>query len=358
MPHYPEQRLISRLTVVQRDVLLPELTTGAVETMLDKRVDIRDVIARGIRPGYHTLVDVARYFNKPSDRADQLALVKAGDVVEQITPIAGRNPERGKRLFAPVPGRVAYVGGGLIVIEQKPEVTTLEAGLRGIVTAIHSGRGATIETTGAALQGVWGNGRRTAAALRLEPETGIESTFEDEIDLKYMGVIIVTRRKLSRFTLEAIADIGFGGVVAPSMDYTLIDLAMSIAKPIMLTEGFGSISMNRAMLSGLADLEGQHVLLDAYLPRAGDHRRPEVIVNAQARQGETPSRPNVMLTLRPGLNVRITREPYVGQSGQVVNLLKSPILVDNGLRLPCAQITLAGGETVTVPIANLEVIGR
>jgi hypothetical protein len=194
--------------------------------------------------------------------------------------------------------------------------------------------------------------------LRLEPESGIEAVFEDEIDLKYMGTIIVTRRKLSRFTLEAILELGFAGLVAPSMDYTLRDLALSTSKPIMITEGFGATPMNRIMLAGLADLEGQHVLVDAYMPRAGDHRRPEVIVNAQPRQGETPSRPNIMLTLRPGLSVRITRDPYAGQSGQVVNLLKSPILVDNGLRLPCAQITLAAGETVTVPIANLEVIGR
>lgn len=358
MPHYPEQRLIARLTVIQRDVLLPEEVAGVIETVVDKRVDIRDVIARGVRPGNHIMLNVAKFFKKTPEKADELILVEVNDEVEEITPIAGKSADRGRRMFSPVKGRVAHVGGGYVIIEERPEVIALEAGIRGRITAVKSDRGVTIETVGAAIQGVWGNGKRSVAVLRMEPEDGIESIYMGELDIKYMGAIVITRRKLARMTLDAMVELGIAGLIAPSMDYELEKVALELPKPVLLTEGFGSAQMNRVMLGALTELEGQQVLLDGYMARGWDTRRPEVIVNSQPKDSNAVTRPNVMLTLRPGLSVRITREPYLGQSGTVVNLLKSPILLENGLRLPCAQIQLAGGENVFVPLANLEVIGR
>ena len=85
---------------------------------------------------------------------------------------------------------------------------------------------------------------------------------------------------------------------------------------------------------------------------------PEVIVNVPFKRTDRPSRPNTMLSLRPDMNVRITREPYLGLTGRIVHLPKSPVLLDNGLRVPSAQVELVVGETVFVPLVNLEVLGR
>jgi hypothetical protein len=83
-----------------------------------------------------------------------------------------------------------------------------------------------------------------------------------------------------------------------------------------------------------------------------------VIINLAPKEDEIPARPNIMLTLREGMNVRVTRAPYAGLTGLVVDLPESPVLLDNGLRIRCAQVELVIGETVFVPLTNIEVLGR
>jgi len=56
--------------------------------------------------------------------------------------------------------------------------------------------------------------------------------------------------------------------------------------------------------------------------------------------------------------VRMIREPYMGQTGIILDLPKAPVLLDNGLRVPCAQVELVAGDKLFVPLANLEVLGR
>lgn len=359
MRHYPEQRYLSRLTTIRREVLLPEQAVGSVEVQESKRVDIRDFVARGALPSRHVILDAVKFFKlrKPED-LETLLQVDVGDFVEEITVVAGKSTTRGQRLYSPIEGRVVRITRGQIIIEETPDLIDLEAGVRGRVTQTISGRGVIVEATGAQIQGVWGNDKRTIATLRMEPDDGVENIYEDQLDMKYLGAIIVIRRQLTPITIEVMDNLGIAGFIAPSMDYETVEAALQAPGPILLTEGFGDARMSRAIYTMLSEFEGQQVTLDAYLPRSWENRRPEVVINRQAREGERPGRPNIMLTLRKDMSVRVTRAPYAGQTGQVMDLPKHPVLLDNGLRAMCAQVALIGGEQVFVPLANLEVLGR
>jgi hypothetical protein len=151
---------------------------------------------------------------------------------------------------------------------------------------------------------------------------------------------------------------GLAGVIAPSMDTSLIDQALAMKSAIMLTEGFGDMTMGYNVYNLLSEYDGHQVIVDAHLPNRWEVRAPEVIVNLAPKEGEIPARPNIMLTLREGMNVRVTRAPYAGLTGLVVDLPESPVLLDNGLRIRCAQVELVIGETVFVPLTNIEVLGR
>jgi hypothetical protein len=360
MPHYPEQRYASRFTLIRREVMLPEEATGTLNTQEGKRVDIRDVIANGVKVANHRILDVKKFFGvRKTSEAEKLILVNVGDVVDEVQPLAGKSAARGKRLFPPARGIVAGINDGRIILQDMPEIIDLEAGVRGRVAQVVPGRGAIIETQGAQIQGVWGNDQRTIATLRVEPEDGIENIYTDQLDMKYLGAIIVTRRPIRQLTISVMEEQGFAGIIAPSMDYALRDTAMSTNGAILLTEGFGSARISRSVLNLLSEFEGQQVTLDAHEPRTWETRRPEVIVNVPSpKGGEAPSRPNIMLALRPGMTVRATRDPYTGQTGRIVDLPKSPVLLENGLRILSAQLELPGGETVYIPLANLEVLGR
>lgn len=357
--YYPDQRYASPLTIIRREVLLPDEALGTVRITEGKRVDIRDVVANGVMPSRHIIIDALAYFglSKPDDLIPYMQ-VEQGDVVEERDLLAGKNPKRGRRLFSPVRGIVALIDKGRIFLQQMPQVVDLEAGVRGRVAKVTQGRGVVIEAVGAQVQGVWGNNRRTIGTLRAAPEEGLEAIGGDEFDLTYKGAVVLSTQPLTISGLRFAAERGFIGLIAPSMDYALKDAVMDINCAVLLLEGFGSMRMSRAVYNLLAQLAGQQVMLDAYMPNRWESHFPEAIINLTAKAEERPSRPNAMLSLRTGMTIRVTRDPYAGQTGNVLNLPKTPTLMENGLRVMCAQVELVAGERVFLPLTNLEVLGR
>lgn len=360
MPHYPEQRFSVRQAIIRREVLLPDNAVGAVTVVEGKRVDVHDVVAQGVMPSAYRILDLKRFFNiRRPEEAESLLLVGVGDVVDEAQVLAGKNPTRGRRLFAPVKGIVSQVYDGRIFLQEMPRIIDLEAGVRGRVSQVIAGRGAMIETTGAQIQGLWGNDRRTIAVLRSEPEEGVEHIYSDQLNMKYVGAIVITRRPITGLTFDVMEEQNFAGLIAPSMNYALHDRALRVNGAVLLLDGFGDLRMSRSTASFFAEFEGQQVTLDAHQPHNWENRRPEVIVNIPSnRMNESVLRANILLTLRTGMQVRITSEPYSGQLARVINLPKNPVLLDNGLRIFSAQLELAGGEKIFVPLANVEFTGR
>lgn len=357
--YYPEHRHMMAWAAVRRERLLPDNAIGTVDARKGQHVNLRDVVARGSVPARYVFVDVAPVFRRKKDAdISDLLQVEVGQEVEEGQTLAGRYATKGRRLFSPVTGIVVQVNQGRIVIQETPEVIEIEAGLVGQVVATQGSRGVVIEAFGALVQGVWGNSRRLIGPLRTEPDDGLETIYDDTLDRQYAGSIVVTRRALKGATLDALEHQNIGGVIAPSMDANLYDRALDLTTAIILTEGFGDIRMSPAMYSLLEGFVGRQTTLDAILPNRWEARRPEVFINLPPKSGERPPEPNLNLTLQPGMSVRLTRAPYMGVVGQIANLPKTPQLLDNGLRVPCAQVDLVTGEKVLVPLANLEVFGR
>lgn len=357
--YYPDQRAASPFTIIRREVKLPDEAVGVVRASEGKRVDVRDIIANGVIPNRYVIIEAAKFFGlKKPEALDDLMLVSPGDFVEDKKVLAGKNPNRGKRLFCPVRGVVAQISEGRIIIQEMPELLDLEAGVRGRITQINQGRGAVIEATGAHIQGIWGNNRRSIATLRMEPEGGLNRAGGNVLEMRFMGAVVFTRSPLTRQSFRIMQEQNFAGIIAPSMDASLRDLAMRAEAVVLLTEGFGDVRMSAATWNMLVEFDGQQATIDAQMPNRWETRHPEVIINVVAREGQRPSRPNVLLSLRTGMNVRVTREPFMGQTGVILDLPKMPTLLDNGLRVPCAQVELVAGETIFVPLANLEVLAR
>lgn len=357
--YYPDQRAVNPLTVIKRQVRLPDEAVGVVRIGEGKRVDVRDVIANGVIPTGYVIIDAADFFNlKNPDDLIELMFVKRNDLVEEKTPLAGKNPKRGKRLFSPIKGVIANVIDGRIIMQHVPKLIDLEAGVRGRISSVQQGRGVEIEAVGSQIQGVWGNNKTLISTLRMEPEGGLDKATGDVLESRYMGAVVVTRTPLTADGFQIMNNLNFSGVIAPSMDSSLIDRAMNTDQAIMLTEGFGVARMNQATYNLLVEFEGQGVTLDAHTPGRWEAHYPELIINRRPKENERPGRPNPMLTLRQNMSVRISRDPYVGQTGRILEIPKSPVLLENGLRVPAAQVELVTGETITVPFEDIEVLGR
>ncbi len=51
----------------------------------------------------------------------------------------------------------------------------------------------------------------------------------------------------------------------------------------------------------------------------------------------------------------MVRNPKFGQWGKIVDLPAEPVAFETEARLPSAEVELANGERIFVPLANLEV---
>jgi hypothetical protein len=359
MTYYPDQRYVSALTVIRRRCLLPENAVGSVRVRERARVDLHDIVANGIVPAQYYILDAAAFFKLRKVAAlDDLLFVDVDQVVQEEDVLAGKNPDKGKRLLSPVRGVVVAIENGRIILQATPEIIDIEAGVRGRVVRVMSSRGVEVETIGARVQGVWGNNHNLISTMVVAPEDNLEDLPDETIGTRYGGSTLLTRNPLTAKGLLTIQQKELGGVIAPSMDTRLIEPALKLKAAILLTEGFGNMRMSRNVFTLLEEYNGHQVTIDAHKPDRWEIRAPEVIINVQPPEGEIPARPNVMLSLKEGMTVRVTREPFAGLSGVVVYLPKSPVLLENGLRIRCAQVELIIGETVFVPLTNLEVLGR
>ncbi len=356
---YADQRHTLAWTTVRRERLLPDNSIGDVNARMGQHVNLREIVARGSIPARYVFLEAARQLRlRRAEDLESLLLVEVGDLVQAGQVLAGKNPERGRRVLSPVEGVVTHIGDGRIIVQATPERVDVEAGLVGQVVEVRPQRGVVIEAFGALIQGAWGNGRRMIGPLRMEPDDGLEGIFDDLIDRQYSGAVVVTRRALKETSLLSIESQSIGGVIAPSMDATLYQQALEHPAAIILTQGFGDLRMSGHLTSILEGLVGRQTTLDAVLPDRWETRRPEIFINLPPKAGERPPEPRLGQVLREGVTVRITRAPYTGSVGQIMDLPKTPQLLDNGLRALCAQVSLATGETPLIPLANLEVFGR
>jgi hypothetical protein len=361
MTYFPEQRFVTNRATVNREVLLPEGAIGSVLVERGQNVEITDTVVRGLIPDRYIIIDAAQQLGLSArdyeKLGDELLLVKRRTPITADEPIAGRNRERGRRVLAPVSGLVVSVDveQGRIIMQELPDFIDLKAGVRGRVVRVYEGRGVAIETAGALVQGVWGNGRTRTATMRLEPEEGVHALEANELQIEFKNEVVVTLRPIDADILQ-LADVRqFAGIVAPSMDAALIDTVLEKPYAVILTEGFGQINMSNSVSQTIREFDGFQVAMDAYLPQRLEPRVPELVINRLFEAD--PPRPNDRMTLRSGMRVRITRAPYTGLVGRVIEQPERPIALENSLRLPCALVEIMLGERVYVPLANLELAG-
>jgi len=357
--YYPDQRSIAPYTVIRREVMLPDEAAGVVRVNDGQRVDIRDVVVNGVISTGYLIIEAAQELGLRDPQAlDELMRVNVRDVVQEEQVLAGKNPKRGKRVISPIRGIVAQIRDGRIILQRPPRLVDLEAGVRGQISAIREGRGVSIESVGARIQGMWGNGRTTIATMQIGPEGDLKQLRErSALETRYGGAIILTRQPLTKSGLKVIEQQNLAGIIAPSMDASLREAVLKLKAAVLLTGGFGDMRMTAATFNLLSEFDGRQITVDADTPGRWEIRMPEVVVNV-GRRDEQPSRPNPMLAIRTGMTVRMIREPYMGQTGIILDLPKAPVLLDNGLRVPCAQVELVAGDKLFVPLANLEVLGR
>ncbi len=341
------------LTTIVRERRLP--IKGTVLARMGQKVSSADVVAEAVWAREHLFLDVARTLNITAEAADQLIRCKAGDRLPAGAIIAKGRGLVPKTVTAPREGRVVAAGGGQVLMESGESRMELRAGISGIVTQVIADRGVEIQTTGALIQGVWGNGRvDTGVMINLadKPETALTA---GRLDVSMRGSILIAGEVREEQALRAAADVPVRGVIAGSMPPALIQVAREVRYPIVLTDGFGTMPMNAAAYRLITTNAKREATLNAEAFDRYSGARPEMIIPLPATA--PPLAPHDVEAFTAGQTVRLRRQPAAGQVATLMGLHDGLATFPSGLRAAAAEVRLENGEQLLVPLVNLEVVG-
>src|SRR5512140_583748 len=203
------------LTTVIRERLLP--IKGTVLARVGQKVSSADVVAEAVWAREHIFLDVARTFSLTPDEADKLIRCKAGDRLPAGALIASSRGLLPKTVKAPRECRVVAAGGGQVLLESGESRMELRAGIAGNVTQVIAERGVEIQTAGALIQGVWGNGRVDTGVMINMAEKPDTVLVAGRLDASMRGSILIVGEVHEADTLLAAADLPVRGLIVGSM---------------------------------------------------------------------------------------------------------------------------------------------
>jgi hypothetical protein len=367
---------VSARTEILKTRRLPLL--GEVLASVGDWVTPETTVAQAALPGILQTVKVAASLGiDPTEIVENL-LVEVGDPVERGQVIARSSALWGlvkSEARASATGTVELISKitGNVGIRLPSTPITIDAYVPGTVAEVLPGEGVVIRASGALIQGIFGVGGERQAPLVMavkSPDDVLEAKMLNE---SHRGKIVVGGSRVTTLALQKAGEVGALGIVAGGIidtdlkDFLGYDIGVAITGhedlpfSLMLTEGFGEISMAKKTFELLAGLEGRTAsLCGATQIRAGVIR-PEIIVADEAPAPYSAPQPPVLgeeqHSLSVGVAIRLIREPYFGVLATVHSLPHELTVIGSGARVRVLQARLPDGTIAIIPRANVELVG-
>jgi hypothetical protein len=352
LPVIPPVTHINPLTTIRRERRLP--LPGAVTVRVNEKVQASHVIAEAEPTPKHYFLDLPRSLGIPEQDAARYLLHQKGERVEAGDVIAGPVGLARRTVRAPGDGRIVALSRGRVLFEVRGEPIALRAGFPGVVVATDGSKVVTLETTGALLQGMWGNGLEGFGVMRVVGEDPGSRLQTGQLDINLRGAILVAGTCDHPAPLQQAIELSVRGVILGGMASKLIPGARKLPYPVIVLEGFGERRISSPAYNLLATNVGREVSIDARPMRPYQRQRPEVIIPLPANR--PVDLPDEVIQLSEGVRVRVVRRPHQGRVGVVRKVQARGVIFNSGVRASSVLVELEDGVDVTVPLANIEVL--
>ena len=303
----------------------------------------------------HRLIDLSEILSLSPQKAESCLLKGVGDRVSEGEVLAVRGGLRKRRATAPIDGTIVYVGDGQLIIEGERVRQEVFSSIPGRVVEIEPGEYVAVETGGVAVQIAWGCGGAVWGTIRVMDSEPLPTADPVRLNIDHRGAIVIIGAPLSEEFLKAAIDIRVKGLLAASMHARLVPLAEEAGFPVGLTQGFGHLPMSAQLLTLFNTYNGHEAALDMPDPQNWREKRPEIIIPLSSHQSVPEARSST-LVLKEGRKVRVLQSPYLGEIGTVTALADNPRRLGSGLWMPGALVEMPSGETIYVPLTNLELL--
>ncbi|OQY26305.1 MAG: hypothetical protein B6244_13995 [Candidatus Cloacimonetes bacterium 4572_55] len=364
---------VTKSTILRKERRLP--LPGEVIVKVGDRVEAEDIVARTHLPGNVKSVNVANKLSLPPSDVAACMTKKVGNPVEKDEVIAQTKTFFGlftPTCVSPIKGTIESISKitGQVLVREMPIPVEMRAYIDGQVIEILPDEGVVVESGTAFIQGIFGIGGESGGEIKVlvsNPSEILEESLIDSSckDKLLVGGSLVTEPALKKAVSVGAKGIVVGGLNAKDLKNILgYDIGVAITGSekvgvtLVITEGFGGISMASRTFDLLKSREGEKASINGATQIRAGVIRPEVIIPL-AEQGsvkkEKTAQKNVGMT--SGHVVRIIREPNFGMLGEVLELPAELEVMESETKVRVLRARLLKtGEEVTIPRANVEII--
>ena len=364
---------ISAQTIVRSERRLPLM--GDVLVEVGNQVSAEDIVAQTDLPGNVQMIHAANLMGTSPSSVGRFMLKKVGDPVEQEEIIAQSNGLFGlfkSEVKSPVSGTIENISDvtGQVVIREPATPVQTWGYIDGQVIEVMENEGAVIETWGTLIQGIFGIGGETVGQLQTIVSSPNQPLTPELIQTDHEGQILVGGSTVDRQTVEFAIDKGVKGIVCGGIDdrelYQLLGYELGVAitgsekigLTLMITEGFGQISMARQTFDLLLHRQGMKASLNGTTQIRAGVQRPEIVIPLEKDSNSSLDKDRVITpsALDVGTQVRLIRSPYFGQLGEVTKLLVEPQSLETEAHVRVLEVQLHNQERIVLPRANVEIV--
>jgi len=367
---YSSSLKVKRCVTIKKSRRLP--ISGEVFVKEGERVEHGTIVARTDIGSYPRILPISRMIGVKPENLHRYMLKQVGDTVEEGELLALYSAFFRiiyRSVESPIKGTVGLISDitGQVVLNREPIPVEVEAYIPGKVVEVLPREGAVIETNAALIQGIFGIGGESHGRLRIAVESPDEVLTADMIRSDDQGVIIVGGSMVTADALQKGVGAGVSCIVVGGVRHEDLTTFMGeefgvaitgqedLGVTLILTEGFGRMSMSQITFDLLKEFEGYRASVNGSTQIRAGVLRPEIIIpHEEAETLNIDELPAVGLVL--GTLVRIIRQPFFGAFGEVIRLPIKLHQVESESRVRVLDVKLTDGSIVTVPRANVEII--
>jgi hypothetical protein len=360
---------VKRSMIVSKERRLP--LKGETLVQIGDSVSYETIVARTDVPGDPELIKATAILGVDADEIEAFITKKVGDKVTKGE-ILGRykmffgliNREVSSTIDGEIEAMSKYTGQ--MIIRPEPIPVEINAYIPGEIIEIIPDEGVVVETQAAFIQGIFGLGGEAHGELKVVVESPDEELTAEKFSESDAGRVLVGGSIITKDAVRKAIEIGVSGLVAGGMNYIditdLLGEAIGVAitgheelgTSLIITEGFGKMTMSNATFHLLKSFEGEIVAINGATQIRAGVLRPEIIIPHEEIV-ETKS-DELSGGMTSGTLVRIIREPHFGAIGAVVSLPVELQHVESGSKVRVLIVELDDGSQVTIPRANVEII--
>lgn len=365
---------VKSATVIRKRRMLP--IAGDVLVRNGDEVSFDTVVARTMIPGAPEVIDLSTVLNINADDIMVYMKKKEGDHVKENEVLGSTSFFGFFRNYcrSPIDGVVERISKttGKVIVRGTPIPLELKAYIPGRVSEVLPNYGVTIETPAAIVQGIFGMGGETHGELMMLASSPDEVFTADDINTECAGKILVGGAMAEIAAVREAANIGARGVIVGGVDSSEIcdilgqEIGVAITGQeeigltLIITEGFGKMTMAHNTFKLLMSLSGKQAAINGATQIRAGVIRPEIVVprpdldpTVMEKEGKAEGFSKGM---EPGMAVRIIREPYFGNLGRVASLPIELQKTESESHVRVVEVQLDDGRVVVVPRANVEII--